>query len=317
MRLRELLEFMAELDERTGYPVPAPKGFASRWSEGLRLPKGPSRRLLFTGALYQLAPYIWRLVDLLKLVEAPSTSSFALLRAARTLSGSFDLSLLPLLRPEPYLLEWSNRVLRSIASILLRSGVDFMYVPEVSDLYSGALLRDYGLQEAFRRHAKVVVEAVDKTGAEEIIVLDPHTHDTVTEGYRAALGRGLKVVNYMELVRPTRQARGEVVIHDSCVYARRLGVVERPRLLLRDAGYDVVEPLRSREWTYCCGGPLEALMPSLAYSIARTRAKELSMAGTRVVTACPICYLNLRRAALEEGLHVNLFDIAELLGGES
>ncbi len=316
MKLRELLDFMAELDERTGYPVPAPRGFASAWSKGLVLPRGPSRRLLLTGALYQLTPYIPGLVELLKLIEYPTGSSRALIRVARDLSRSFELSQLPLFRPNQALLEWSQRVLRSAASLLLRSGVDFMYVPEVSDLYSGALLRDYGLVEPFRRHAMSVVEAVRSTGAEEVIVLDPHTHDTVANGYREATGEGLRVVNYMELVSPSRAGNGKVVVHDSCIYARKLGVIDRPRQLLRAAGYEVIEPRRSREWTYCCGGPLEALLPSLASAVARTRSKELASLGDRVVTFCPICYLNLGRAIEELGYGARVLDLLELIGEE-
>lgn len=314
MKLRELLAFMAELDERTGYPVPAPEGFASAWSAGLELPRGPSRRLLFTGALYQLTPYIHSLVELLRLIEYPTNSSWALLRVARDLSRTIDLSRLPVLRPDDALLKWSNSVLRTAARLLLRAGVDFMYVPEVSDLYSGALLRDYGLVDAFRKHARKVLEAVRSTGAEEIIVLDPHTQDTVTNGFREAVGEGLRAVNYMDLVRPAGTGHGNAVVHDSCVYARRLGIIYRPRELLGLAGYNVIEPRRSREWTYCCGGPLEALLPSLASAIADNRAKELASFGDRIVTFCPICYLNLRRALDRIGSKARVFDILELIG---
>lgn len=315
MRLRELLAFMAELDERTGYPVPAPKGFASAWSKDLELPRGPSRRLLFTGALYQLTPYIPSLVELLRLIEYPTNSSWALLRVARDLSRTIDLSSVPLLRPDGELLRWSNAVLRTAVRLLLRAGVDFMYVPEVSDLYSGAILRDYGLVEAFRKHAKAVLDAVRSTGAEEVIVLDPHTQDTVTNGFREALGEGLRAVNYMDLVKPAGAGHGTAVVHDSCVYARRLGIIDRPRELLRLAGYNVVEPRRSREWTYCCGGPLEALLPSLSSAIADARAKELASLGDRVVTFCPICYLNLRRALHRIGSKARVYDLLELIGG--
>lgn len=310
MKFKELLQLMAELDERTGYPVPASPGFASQWSRGLGLGRRGSRRLLFTGALYQLVPYIEGVVDMLKALERSSSAAGIALGLARAASRALDLS--ALVRPRQDLLEWSNRVLRSIASLLLASGVEFDYVPEVSDMYSGVLLRDYGLLRHFSNHARRVVEAVESMGYEEVIVIDPHTMDAVTGGYAKAIGRGLRAVNYMDLVRPLGKAPlGRAVVHDSCVYARKLNVVDRPRELLRLAGVEVVEPRRSRSWTYCCGGPLEALMPSLSASIARTRAAELRELGDVAVTMCPICYVNLARAS--NGLRV--VDIAEVIGG--
>jgi len=311
LRFRELLKFMEELDERTGYPVPAPKGFASEWSRGLGLGRSGSRRLLFTGALYQLVPYIEGTVDLLRAVEGSGAAGWAALRVARVLSTGFDLS--SLVRPDPELLGWSNRVLRSIAGLLRASGVEFDYVPELSDMYSGVLLRDYGLMDAFRRHAERVVNAIASAGYEEVIVVDPHTLDAVTNGYREALGKGLRAVSYLELVRPTSRVALRAAVHDSCVYARRLGMVELPRKLLREAGVEVVEPPRSGAWTYCCGGPLEALMPSLSQAVAQTRAKELRGASEAAITMCPICYINLRRAS--RGLGLRLLDIAEVLSG--
>lgn len=314
MKFAELLKLMAELDERTGYPMPVPPGFASRWSEGLGLGRRGSRRLLFTGALYQLVPYIEGTVELLRSLERAEGAGWAALRAARIASRRLDLSVL--VRPDPELVEWSRRVLRSIAKLLVASGVDFDYVPELSDMYSGALLRDYGMVDAFRRHAEAVVKAVRSAGYEELIVVDPHTMDTVTRGYQEVLGEGLRAVNYMELVRPGGGRGLEATVHDSCVYARRLGIVDRPRELLRGAGVKVAEVSRSGRWTYCCGGPLEALLPSLAEAIAVTRVKELRGASDTAITMCPICYVNLRRASRSSGVQLRLLDLAEVIGGE-
>jgi len=64
--VKGVIEFLSAMTEKTGYPVPAPSGFASRWSEGLDLPRDGSERLLFTGALYQLMPYLNAVVRLLE-----------------------------------------------------------------------------------------------------------------------------------------------------------------------------------------------------------------------------------------------------------
>jgi Fe-S oxidoreductase len=314
LKFRELLELMAELDERTGYPMPVPRGFASEWSKDLGLGRSGSRRLLFTGALYQLVPYIEGTVELLRAVERSSAAGWAALRLARLASGRLDLS--SLVRPDPELIGWSNRVLRSMVRLLTSAGVSFDYVPELSDMYSGALLRDYGLVNAFRRHAERVLSAISSAGYEELIVVDPHTMETVTRGYSEALGKGLRAVNYMDFVRPLAKVNLRLTVHDSCVYARKIGIVERPRELLRGSGAEVVEVQRSGRWTYCCGGPLEALLPSLAEAVADARAAELRGASEVAVTMCPICYVNLRRASMRSGVNLKLMDLAEVIGSE-
>jgi Fe-S oxidoreductase len=91
----------------------------------------------------------------------------------------------------------------------------------------------------------------------------------------------------------------EVVIHDSCVYARYEGMIEQPRDLLRNAGVTASEPELAGRSTYCCGGPIESLFPSKAHQIAANRIGQLKANGEDIVTMCPICQVNLRKAAGE------------------
>ena len=308
--VRGVLEFMAEMTLRTGYPVPAPPGFASEWSRGLRVGREGSRRLLFTGALYQLVPYVEASVSLLAALEERG-AGWAL-RAGRAVSMALSGALRGLVRPDPRLVEEYNGIVRSIALLLAESGADFAYVPEVSDMYSGAILYDMGVADAFEAHARRVARAIESTGAEEVIAIDPHTALTLL-AYREVVGLDVRVSTYLEYVRPRPGPRGlRVAVHDSCIYARRLGLSGRVRELLRAAGAEVVEPRRSGERTSCCGGPVEALSPGLARSVASERAAELAEASSVVVTMCPICRANLSRAA-RGGL--KFVDLAQVLAG--
>jgi len=49
--------------------------------------------------------------------------------------------------------------------------------------------------------------------------------------------------------------------------------------------------------TFCCGGPIEALFPGKARSIAEQRLAQLTASAPDVVTMCPICLVNLQGAA--------------------
>jgi Fe-S oxidoreductase len=102
----------------------------------------------------------------------------------------------------------------------------------------------------------------------------------------------------------------ELVVHDSCVYARHEGIVEEPRLLLKAAGATIHVPELSGKLTHCCGGPLESLFPCKAHEVAEKRVAQLAECGNSIVTMCPICMANLRRAA--NGA-IEIKDISEYL----
>ncbi|MGC9209894.1 MAG: heterodisulfide reductase-related iron-sulfur binding cluster [Acidilobus sp.] len=305
LRIAHVLRFMAELTRLTGYPVPAPPGFASWWSRGLKLKREGSPRLLFTGALYQLVPYINSTVRLLEVLESRGLSF--LLESLRELAIRRPAALSGLVRPNGGEVEESVRILRSIVALLLRSGIDFAYDPEVSDMYSGALLLDYGLRDSLEEHARRVIDAINSTGASEIITVDPHTALTLMI-YRERYGLRAEVRSYLELVRPARSWLSDVVtVHDSCIYARDLNLWLRVRDLLKEAGIKFVEPRNHGTRTFCCGGPVEALSPRLSGYIAGRRLSELRKASRTVVTMCPICLSNLRRASTGD---VKIVDLA-------
>ncbi len=120
---------------------------------------------------------------------------------------------------------------------------------------------------------------------------------------------GLEVKSYLQVLReldatPTSRLESDIVMHDSCVYARYLDTVEEPRGLLEKAGATILEPEQSGKLTFCCGGPVESLFPGKAREIAGRRIEQLAAAGHDVVTMCPICLLNLKNAAKGNGTSV-------------
>lgn len=295
-----ILSLLAENVERTGYPVPVDAERIYSWAKPLNLPRG-GRAVLYTGALYQLAPYINSLVKHLEALEGWKAGRLAL-RVARSLGRIVDLGKV-VARADPGEINAVEEVLRSIAGLLNAAGMEYGYLYE-DDLYSGVILHDMGLDEAFARHAKRVAETLERSGASLVVTVDPHTTHVLRTVFPEYVdGFSLEVKNYLEILSENigslkpraREAGYRVVIHDPCFYARHEGIVEEPRQLLRLAGLRVEEPPRSGRMTYCCGGPVEAVSPSLSRRIAETRLRELQGVGGRIVTMCPVCYVNLRR----------------------
>jgi len=309
--IKAVTSFIEENMRKHGLPVPVPREVIYRWSRGLGLPISGDT-VLFTGGLYQLAPYIEALVRFAASMEKGGVVSGI---ASRLSSTSIARVLARFLaRAEKSRVERFESIVRGIALVLARAGVEYAYSPRV-DAYSGSILYDLGLDEAFASHAAKVFKSIKSEGVRRVITIDPHTTLVLKEVYpRYIEGYDLEVVNYMELlghrIEPFPGSRGEAVIHDPCLYARNLNIIGEPRRLVEASGYTVREPRRSRRMTYCCGGPIESLFPSLAKRVARTRMDELAPLGKTIVVMCPICLVNLSSVA-PGGVEVR--DLGELL----
>ena len=314
LEAREIVTMIKDNMEQRGLPLPVKREAIYEWSSGLSLPSSGDY-LLYTGGLYQLLPYIESLVNQLERVEKSSVGGFAL-KLAKKVMKVVDVSKL-VSKPDKETKKYSEKVLQSIAQLLSAAGISFYYDPEL-DGYSGALLYDMGLLKSFRRHAERVYEEFKSRGVKKIVTIDPHTTHMLRSVYPKVLGGyELEVRSYLELLaenidklRFKTGSAGPVVIHDPCLYARFENVIEEPRKLLSAAGYEVKEPRRSRRLTYCCGGPVESLAPSLSKKIAMNRVEELMEYASTIATLCPICYANLHRVAPS---NVRVVDISILL----
>jgi Fe-S oxidoreductase len=291
--------------------LPIPSRRATRWARELGLPRG-GERVIYTGTMYQLVPYIERLVRLEQRFGNTSLARFtgAARRLNRVVNG------IPVVaRPSRAKSEEYDRVPANVVLLLRNAGVEVGYLYE-DDLYTGALAYDLGAEEAVALQARRVAGIFEKYGVQEVITIDPHTttmlrsvFPKLVEGYNVRVRSYLEVLADLEL-HVSRPLSGQVVVHDSCVYARYEDLVEAPRQLLAAAGLDVAEPDNSRARTWCCGGPAEALYPEKAAAIAAERVRQLSEVAAQCVTMCPICLVNLRKAADET---VVFRDISEYL----
>ena len=284
--------------------LPVPAKVATKWTEGLGLPRG-GETVLYTGMMYQLIPYIEGLVKAVSKMGDSWMAQFTSL--GRTANRFVNVSAF-MARPSAEERARYDRVPINVVHLLRKAGVEFGALYE-DDLYSGALAYDLGLDEVVVEHAKKVHAAFRKHGVKTVITIDPHTTTMLRSVYPKILkGYDVEVRSYLEVRaekglagngHPARQLGGEVVLHDSCVFARYEGVVDEPRELLAAAGVTVRDPENTGRQTWCCGGPVESLYPAKAAANAEKRVAQLREAGTDAVTMCPMCYVNLSNAAGE------------------
>ncbi len=307
-----ILGIFADNVRKRGSVLPLSKRTATGWADGLDLPRG-GETVLYTGHMYQMVPAIDAMSSQLALLENSFLTRF--FGIGRFMNKFISLSFFMGLTASSKKMQHSNQVLRDIVGLLRDAGAEFGYLYE-DEFYAGALLYDDGLDEAFGEHARRVAAHLKKLGVRRLITVDPHTTKMFRHAYpRFVEGFDIEVQSYLEvLAEAHRKAKepvnGEVVVHDSCVYARYEDVREQPRELLRAAGISVREPAHSGKSTHCCGGPLESLFPSEAHRISGIRIDQLEAEGKNVVTMCPFCWVNLSKAA---GDRLVISDIASTL----
>ncbi len=291
---RIITDLLAANVRRSGNPFGLSTGSINGWWKPLDLP-GQGSSLLFTGLMYQMVPYINAATGLLEKYE--DTPAGDRIRFGRWVPGFLSAAALKMAAAREDRLA-AAAILADITRILTASGVDFSYRPEL-DNYSGVLLYDMGDQENFVAHARGVARSLQEAGVERLITVDPHTTWALRELYPRYTGFRPEVRTYFEVAELQGDDDLEVTLHDPCFYGRYLDLSRVPRALLAGLGVRCADVISAGSLTSCCGGPAESVSPALALTVGRKRVAELQATGHPLVTMCPICLANLRRAGAD------------------
>ena len=288
---RPIIDTIAGNMRATRNPFGIPKFLLNRWWKGLELPR-QGEALLFTGLMYQFAPYIEKSTEYLARFEDSKLAGYVgLARLMPSYLAGLGLAALTSGREK----KRYDQVLRDMVKILRASQVDFAYRPEL-DQYSGVLLYDLGDQKAFEAQARWVADKLNQAGITKLITVDPHTTYALRELYPKYVDRSFEVHSYLELIDLTVSGQPQTVtLHDPCFYGRYTGLSSLPPAKLAAMGIECAPVRNSGPYTRCCGGPAESLSPKLAAQVGERRLAELKDSGAPLVAMCPICLGNLRK----------------------
>ncbi len=300
--INHVLGILADNLRKRGSVLPLSRRASTRWSKGLGLSKG-GETIIYTGQMYQLIPSIDAMASQMAIFENSFITKF--FGVGRFVNKFINLSFFMSLAASKEMKKENNLVLRDIVALLKKAGLSFGCLFN-EDLYSGALVYDGGVDDVFEAHARRVFDIFKANGVRRVITVDPHTTNILREVYPKFIKDfDIEVVSYLEIL----EERGltasslqdrDLVIHDSCIYARYEGMIDQPRTLLGNMGITVGVPELAGKSTHCCGGPIESLFPGKAHEVAAARVTQLSAEGKDVVTMCPICLVNLRKAGKQE-----------------
>ena len=281
-------EMIVNVTEATMNPLGQGRAMAE-WSEGLEFDP-ESEYLLYTGNMYQLMPYTSPL-NSMRSVLGKGVSSVM----AKVISSHPSLSSLMSLQKDSRMSVRMNGILRSIYSLLRKSGITPWYLGE-REPYPGTFIHDLGYREKFAEYARRVYGILRETG-KTVVVIDPHTYDLLKNEYPKSIpDYDLDVVYYLDLLKDLslKHSDMKIALHEPCHLVLRNPQYNEPRRIVEE-NFDLRLPKRSGKRTMCCGGPNELLFPDLSGKISRRRYHDLASLGAdRIVTACPICFVNLK-----------------------
>lgn len=218
-----------------------------------------------------------------------------------------------------------QEIARASARLLTTAGVDFGVLGK-KERDSGNEVRRFGEEMLFQDLRDRNTEAIQGSGASQIVTGDPHAYNCLKNEYD-----GLPPVEHISQVL-LRQIRGKrlqlapvadttriYTYHDPCYLGRHNDLYDAPREVL-DAipGLTRVEMEKSRDRSFCCGGGGLMLFyePEEDQRMGVVRVEMARAAGANViVTACPYCLVNIEDAIKVAGLEgeMEAIDLAELV----
>jgi Fe-S oxidoreductase len=212
-----------------------------------------------------------------------------------------------------------RKILLALVEVLSYLGISFGVLRQ--EKCNGDPVRRLGNDYLFGELAQGNLEQIRAAGVKKMVSICPHCVRTMGEDWKEH-GGSVPIEHHSELLARYRDKlplnAGEqksVVFHDACYLGRYRGVYEQPREVIARFG-QVVDPPRSRERGFCCGGGggLMFLGEESGKRVNLERAQELAGTGAKVVaTACPFCNSMLRDGlAAATTTPPELFDLVQI-----
>ncbi len=165
---------------RHGNPMGLSHKDCASWAAGLNIPQ-KGKTILYTGCEYQMTAYISSMVGVLKVAKFQD-GFFSAYKGMQAVTGKLGVDLAKMYgRVAGADKKLYEDIVRKAALTLKKLGVDFAYMDR--ELYSGALLYEYGYFEGLREHAKKVVGQLKDAGVNRIIALTPHSAEIFQKIY--------------------------------------------------------------------------------------------------------------------------------------
>ena len=215
------------------------------------------------------------------------------------------------------------KIIRANKALFEKAALDFHILAE--DACCGYPLYENGQLDEMKKTAARTMAVLHRYNPRMIVTSCPGCYHALKNLYpeMLSLEQPFEIVDISiflaEITAKLELTNTEKVItwHDPCVLGRQLGVYEEPRQVLKSVpGLQLVELKLHHEKSKCCGASLAEVhdLNELSMQVAVDRVKEIGQVGAEeLVTSCPACYINLKRAASFSQSKAKVKFISELI----
>lgn len=197
-----------------------------------------------------------------------------------------------------------KEIVENYKKILECEGIDFLMLKD-KELCCGSPVKNAGANENFKKIAGKNAKILANHGITKIITHCPSCALVFGKNYREILGDDWKieVFHVTQVIEESLKFLKKIdagtvaTYHDSCHLGRGLGIFDKPRKIIKKAGYELVEMDLVRENSFCCGGGggVNSNNEQLANKITIDRMEQAKKTKARfAITACPMCHAQLK-----------------------
>lgn len=218
------------------------------------------------------------------------------------------------------------RVAKATAKVLQKAGISFGILGNEQNC-CGESIRKAGNEELFKTLVQTNADSLNKAGVTKIVVSSPHCYHTFKNEY-PELGAKFEVMHSAQFIaelikdgkiKPTKEIKKRVTLHDSCYLGRHNNVYDEPRKVLTSIpGIELVEMYNNRENGLCCGGGGGRIWAETKkgerFSDIRIQ-QALDVNANVLAAACPYCMANFEDSVLsmDKGNAIEVKEITELV----
>lgn len=236
--------------------------------------------------------------------------------------------------PEPEILWWvgcapatdarAQKTARAFAEILNQAGIKYAVLGE-GEQCTGDSARRAGKEDLFFALASANVEMLNEVNPPRIVTTCPHCLHTLKNEY-PAFGGNYTVIHHTQLINELidagklklrRDGAIKATFHDPCYLGRHNQVVDAPRLVLENAGANLIEMPRNRMQSFCCGAGGAQMWKEEEHGVERVNARRFAEAqatgAQAVAVGCPFCMVMLNDARKDANSEIEVLDVAEIV----
>ncbi|MEM1583485.1 MAG: (Fe-S)-binding protein [Nitrososphaerota archaeon] len=216
-----------------------------------------------------------------------------------------------------------QKVAASLAKVLSTAGVDFGVLGR-QERCCGDVVYNIGEDAFLEELASQNIERFNKTGAEAIITISPHSAHMFKKVY-PRYGLKIPAYHYVEFlndliekgkIRMSKPLDHEVTVHDPCYLGRYLKLYEEPRKILSSIpGTKIIEMNDIKENAICCGsGGGRHFLDIHGERLSHYRVAQAAQTGAKTLVApCPFCIQNFEDSVKTKKLGLYVRDVVELV----